>query len=58
MTTRTDIPPALLAQAAALGPSVLTALIACYPTDRQHEEMVRTRNRRRRQLEMRFKETA
>lgn len=54
MTDRTDIPPALLASAASVGPSVLTALIACYPTDKEHEEMLRSRNRRRRQLEMRF----
>lgn len=56
--TRTDIPPALLARATSLGPSILAALLATYPTDEQHERMEREKQRKRRQLQIRFKETA
>ena len=42
---RTDIPQRLLDEAEAVGPSVLAALIASYPTDAEHE-----RNERRKRV--------
>lgn len=42
---RTDIPAELIEQARAVGPAVLEALLACYPTDEEHE-----RNERRKRV--------
>lgn len=56
--TRTDIPPTLLARATSLGPSILAALLATYPTDEQHERMEREKQRKRKQLRLPLKETA
>jgi hypothetical protein len=58
MTDRADIPATLLEQARTLGPSVLAALLASYPTDEEHARMVNERERKRRQLELRFARAA
>jgi hypothetical protein len=49
---RSDIPPNLLAEAERLGPSVLAALLASYPTDEDHAREVRRRQRREQQLQL------
>ncbi len=50
LSERPDIPPTLLAQAAALGPSVLAALLASYPTDAEHATKLRRRRGQRGQM--------
>jgi hypothetical protein len=49
---RTDIPPALIEQARALGPSVLAALLASYPTDAAHAEHERRKRHIEKQLSL------
>jgi hypothetical protein len=48
--TRTDIPQDLIDQARALGPAVLEALIATYPTDEEHARHQRRKRGQRAQL--------
>ncbi len=49
---RTDIPPELVEQARTLGPSVLEALLVCYPTDEEHAAQQREKRRQRAQLQL------
>lgn len=55
---RTDIPESLIRQATSLGPSILAALLATYPTDEQHERMEREKQRKRRQLILPLKDSS
>jgi hypothetical protein len=52
MKCRSDIPAKLIAEAERLGPSVLAALLASYPTDEEHAREVRRRQRREQQLQL------
>lgn len=56
--TRPDIPPALLARAREVDPSLAAWMELAYPTDAEHERMQRERRRRERQLALPWRRSA